>query len=170
MKPAARRVLLLGYGNPGRLDDGLGPALADIVARQGLDGVTVDSDYQLQVENAALIADHDVVVFADATVAGDRPYTFERVKPAADASFTTHSVSAPALLALAHDHFESRAEGYMLAIRGQDFDGFGERFSEQATANLAVAARFILERLHERRFDEVRAGTHADELSCVTSA
>ena len=78
-------------------------------------------------------------------------------------------MSAPALLALAHDHFESRAEAYMLAIRGQDFEGFGERFSEQATANLAVAARFILERLHERRFDEVSAGTHADELSCAPS-
>ena len=34
-------MLLLGYGNPGRLDDGLGPALAAQVERLALPGVTV---------------------------------------------------------------------------------------------------------------------------------
>ena len=28
------KVLIIGYGNPGRLDDGLGPALADLMEKK----------------------------------------------------------------------------------------------------------------------------------------
>ena len=45
-------VLLYGYGNPGRLDDGLGPALArELAARHPAEGVTIETGYQLQVES-----------------------------------------------------------------------------------------------------------------------
>jgi DNA-binding response OmpR family regulator len=47
----ANRVLVIGYGNPGRLDDGLGPALAETLQRLDLPGVTVDADYQLTAED-----------------------------------------------------------------------------------------------------------------------
>ena len=46
---AETRVLLLCYGNPGRLDDGLGPAFGEVLERESLPGVTVDLDYQLTV-------------------------------------------------------------------------------------------------------------------------
>ena len=36
-----QRTLLLGWGNPGRLDDGLGPALAETIERLALPGLTV---------------------------------------------------------------------------------------------------------------------------------
>ena len=52
-RKAPRKVLLIGYGNPGRLDDGLGPALAAAVEKLAIPGVTVDADYQLNVEDAA---------------------------------------------------------------------------------------------------------------------
>ena len=67
-------VLIIGYGNPGRLDDGLGPALAEIMEEKRLPGLTVDANYQLAVEDAAQVAQYDVVVFADAAIAGDGPY------------------------------------------------------------------------------------------------
>ena len=38
------KTLLIGYGNPGRLDDGLGPALAEAVAKLAIPGVTVEAD------------------------------------------------------------------------------------------------------------------------------
>ena len=46
------QTLLLGWGNDGRRDDGLGPAFARIFAERGLSRLTVSSDYQLQVEDA----------------------------------------------------------------------------------------------------------------------
>jgi hydrogenase maturation protease len=141
----SNKVLLIGYGNPGRLDDGLGPALAEAVGALGLPGVAVDADYQLTVEHAHAVAQHDVVVFADAAVSGKEPFSFSRLKPAETAGpgFTSHGVEPDEVLGLARDLFASRTRGYMLGIRGYRFSEFGERLSEKAQTNLAEAVRFI---------------------------
>jgi hydrogenase maturation protease len=138
-----RKVLLIGYGNPGRLDDGLGPAFADAVAQRRLPGVTVDADYQLLVEDAAAASAQDVVVFADAAVSGREPFSFRRVEPSSETGFTTHSLAPEAVLGLARDMFGSRAEGYLLGIRGYLFNDFGEQLSDGARANLDAAVRFL---------------------------
>lgn len=155
MASSSAHTLLLGYGNPGRRDDALGPALAEQIAARGIPGVTVETDYQLQVEDAPLIAEHEIVIFADATVEGPEPFTLRRVEPSGEISFTTHSVSPGALLALARDHFQSKAEGWALAIHGQDFDGFGEGLSAAAQAHLALAVEFMTKRLSEPRIHHV---------------
>ena len=157
MTDAASRVLVLGYGNPGRLDDGLGPAAADRIAAADLPGVTVDSDYQLQIEDAAAIAQHDVVVFVDAAAKGPAPFFLQRVLPKADLSFTSHSVSQQALLAMARDHFAADVEGYALGIRGDDFDAFGERLSERAQNHLDAAVDYLVSALRRRTFDPSEA-------------
>lgn len=161
------KVLVIGFGNPGRRDDGLGPALAALIARRKLPGVTVDSDYQLQVEDAAAIAEHDVVVFADASVDGPGPFSWRRLEPQADLSFTSHSVSPEALLHMAHDVFHASTEGYLLAIRGHEFEGFGEGLSTRAAAHLASAAAYLERVLREGRLD--RSRNAADE-SCAASS
>jgi len=150
-------VLVIGYGNPGRLDDGLGPALAAELERLQLPGVDVEANYQLTVEDAAAIAAHEVVVFADAAAAGDEPFTFRPVQPRADLGFSTHGVEAPAVLGLAHDLFSASTRGYILGIRGYEFDEFGERLSPPARANLAAAIEFLLPVLRRRTFEEVAA-------------
>ena len=158
MSAAAQRILLIGYGNPGRLDDGLGPAVAAAVERLCLDGVTVDSDYQLQVEDAAHIAEHDVVLFCDADASCAPPFRFERVEAKADLSFTTHSVSPQALLAMAREHFGADARGYLLGIRAEELDGFGEGLSPAARAHLDAALAFLVPVLEDRAFEDCTTG------------
>jgi hydrogenase maturation protease len=140
-------VLLFGFGNPGRLDDGLGPALAAEVAvaveRGELPRVTVESNYQLSVEDGALIANHDVVIFADAHVACDDPFVFQSIVPRRQESFTSHSVRPDAVLGVAHDLFAATTHGYLLGIRGHTFNAFEEKLSEQAQSNLEAAIDFI---------------------------
>ncbi len=143
MDGGAAKVLLIGYGNPGRLDDGLGPALATAVEKLGIPGVTVEVDYQLNVEDAAAVAQHDVAVFADADVAGPEPYWFRRIEPKQAWSFSTHSVEPAALMAMAQQMFGAKTDGYILGIRGYEFNEFGERLSDQARSNLAAATAFI---------------------------
>lgn len=155
MAGGRRRVLLIGYGNPGRFDDGLGPELARAVEALGIDGVTVDSDYQLQVEDAAAIAEHDVVIFADAAASGPEPWSFRPVAPGGEISFTTHSISPRAVLALAREHFHRAPEAYVLGIRGYEFEGFGEGLSERARENLEAAISLLERALRERRFEEL---------------
>jgi len=156
------KVLLIGYGNPGRRDDGLGPALAGAVEKLEIPGVTVDADYQLTVEDAAAVTAHDAVVFADAAVAGPEPFSFRRIEPKLAVSFSSHSVDPQTVLALAHELFGARTEGYVLGIRGYAFEEFGESLSQRARANLAAALAFIQPVLRKRAFREVAA--EADDL------
>lgn len=148
-----KQVLLIGYGNPGRLDDGLGPALAEIIEKKNLQGLDVDADYQLTVEDASAIAQHEIVIFADASVNGNEPFYFERLKPKPAVSFSSHSVEPEALVALSQELFGSLAKCYVLGIRGYEFNEFGERLSEKAQINLKAAAEFIEEKIKTGDFD-----------------
>ena len=138
------QILVIGYGNPGRLDDGLGPALAERIQALALPGVTVEADYQLNVEDAADVARHAIVVFADASVDADEPFTLRPLAAERDGlGFSSHSVSAAALLGMAEALFGASPRAYVLAIRGYDFGSFGERLSPRAAANLAAAVEHL---------------------------
>jgi len=154
MAETLKKVLILGYGNPGRLDDGLGPMFAEEIEKLQLDGVTVDSNYQLAVEDSAAIAEHDYVVFVDADVSGSAPFHFKRVLPKHHMSFSSHSISADALMAMAEDLLSSKAEAYMLGIRGYEFNEFGEGISSDAEKNLHEALAFLKQALVDRNFAE----------------
>ena len=151
------RVLLLCYGNPGRLDDGLGPAFGDVLERESLPGVTVDVDYQLTVEDAALAAEHDAVVFVDAAVRGREPFFFRPVEPVPGLGFSSHGAEPEAILALAEQLTGRVPEGYALGIRGYQFNEFGESLSPGALDNLAAALQFLLPVLKNRAFREAAA-------------
>ena len=151
------KILLIGFGNPGRLDDGLGPELARIIESKELPGVTVESDYQLTVEDAADVAKYDVVVFADADVGGPEPFRVTRIRAGSDAmSFSSHSVEPRAVLALTRDLFHAEPRAYLLGIRGYEFNEFGERLSDKARANLAAAADYVDGAVRDGEFREVR--------------
>ena len=148
-------ALLIGYGNPGRLDDGLGPALAEAVERLNLPGLAVDSDYQLTVEDAAEFGKYDVVVFADADVGGPEPFWVQKLKPGGVLSFSTHSVEPNALLALARDLFHAEPAAFVLGIRGYEFNEFAERLSDKARANLDAAVQYVVSSIRDGAFREV---------------
>ena len=157
MTPETPGVLILGYGNPGRLDDGLGPALAEAIQARSLPGVTVEADYQLTVEDAAELARHRVVIFADADAAGPAPFSLTRLEPSSQPlSFSTHSVEPGDVLALAVELFGAEPEAWVLGIRGYEFDAFGERLSERAKANLDAAVQYLEAAMRAGQFQEVR--------------
>lgn len=154
MKDSKSKVLLIGYGNPGRLDDGLGPALAAALDEKQLKGVTVDADYQLMIEDAAGMKDYDFVIFADADLSGPEPFHFTRIQPLEEISFSTHSLTPESLLGLARKHFGSSTEGFALGIRGYDFDDFGEILSNKAESNLKEALCFVEKLVATGNFDD----------------
>ena len=148
-------VLVIGYGNPGRLDDGLGPAFIAALEAENLPGVTTATDYQLNVEDAADLVGVDIVLFADADCAGPEPFSVTPVTPAEDglASFTTHSVSPEAVLAMGRDMFSAAPAGFILGIRCYEFNEFGEWLSEAAAANLAEAVTAMTHCLQQGHID-----------------
>jgi hydrogenase maturation protease len=115
------------------------------------------------VEDAAAVARHDVVIFADADVAGREPFAFYRIEAKVELSFSSHDCDPQAVLALAHDLFGARTQGYVLAMRGYEFNEFGERLSDAARANLESAVRFVADLLKSGGFREAAlADTVAD--------
>ncbi len=141
--PQAPRILVFGFGNPSRQDDGLGPALAAAFEEMDLPGVMVDSNYQLTVEDAATVAEYNAVVFADAATEGPEPFSFEPIAPRPNPSFSTHSIQPDAVMSLAHDLFDAETVGYMLAIRGYAFEPFVSELTEKAGQNLRKAIEFL---------------------------
>jgi hydrogenase maturation protease len=156
MMGAAANVLLYGYGNPGRGDDGLGPALATAVAAMALPGVEVDANYQLNVEDSAELGRYRAVVFADAAVDGPAPFAFSRIDAAATGrlGWTSHSVTPVEVVALARDMFGSGTAAYALGIRGYAFGELDEGLSEKARDNLAEAVAFARKALAEQEFEQ----------------
>lgn len=133
------KILLIGYGNPGRGDDGLGPALAAEIDAMALPGVTVEIDYQLTVDHAALIAVHDLVIFADAAIGLDVPFRLTRLADPAPQALGSHQVTPEAALHLAGLLYGRTPPGWTLAIAGDDFGEVHEGLSVPARANLGAA-------------------------------
>lgn len=138
------RALVIGFGNPGRGDDGLGPALVERLETLALAGVQLEADYLLAPEYAAAMADRDVVVFVDASVRGDGPFSFDPVTPRHDSSFSSHGMSPSELLGLAESMAGRAIPCYLLGVRGTSFEPFTESLSAGAQSNLEQALEFLV--------------------------
>jgi hydrogenase maturation protease len=146
-----RRGLVLGYGNPGRGDDGLAVRLVEILESHAPEGVDVEAAFQPGIEHAAAVAEHDWVLFVDAAAEGRAPCDVRRVEPLPKATFSTHVVDLGSILAIAVESFGRRTPAWLLAVRGYDF-GMGEGLSEGAARNLDASiacARELIGRLQQ---------------------
>jgi len=156
--PSIPRVLVLGYGNPGRLDDGLGAAVVREVGAMGLPGVEAEHDYQLNIEHAARIIGCPAVIFADACVGGQAPWFFRRLTPRRAESFSSHVMRPEAVLSFAADAFGWDGRAYLLGVRGHEFNAFEERLSGRARADMA------------RLLPTLRAALESGDLDAMTTA
>ncbi|WP_422378069.1 hydrogenase maturation protease [Roseibium sp.] len=137
-------MLLIGYGNPGRGDDGLGPAFSESMASRSLTGLDVDTDYQLVAEHALAISGHDLVIFADAEIGGAKAYSFREISPGAPEVLGSHSLVPETVLALCETLYGARPKAYVLGISGYEYGDVKEGLSKKASANLADAEVFFL--------------------------
>lgn len=140
------KILIYGYGNPGRQDDGLGPALIERLGEDGIPGVATDSNYQLQVEDALAVSESQMVIFVDAAASGEEPFTFIELEPSKEITFTSHSVSPGSVLALCHDIYRKKVKAFMLGIRGYGWE-FVEELTPEARNNLDQAYRFLRKKI-----------------------
>ncbi len=155
----AQAVLLIGYGNASRRDDGVAVhVLQRLRARLGLDpdallaAEDIISDdglgsrlsmvclHQLAPELAEVLAEYDVAVFIDAHVGGLdwAPVHWREVEPVYEAGVIGHHLKPGVVLALCHTLYGRAPRGYTLSVLGYDFD-FGEELSP-ATSALADQA------------------------------
>jgi len=137
------RVLVYGYGNPGRQDDGLGAALVSELEQAQIPNVDYDCNYQLNIEDADNISVYDVVIFADASLDAEEPFTFSKVSPSNEITFSTHAISAESVVALCSDIYEKQPDTYMIAIPGYEWELMNEGLTQKAKENLEAALVFM---------------------------
>ena len=149
------KTLVIGYGNPSRFDDGLGPLLIERLGVENIPGVTLDSSIMINVEHAEQISKYDVVIFVDADVSGAEPFYFKRIEPRKLNNFHSHRIHPEVLLGMAHRLFQANTIGYVMGIRGYLFNGFGEDISEEAQNNLNQAFVFLADQLRSEEFSNI---------------
>ncbi len=146
-----KKTLIYGYGNIGRKDDGLGVLLAqrieDWIKEEKIQDVDVESNYQLNIEDAEIISHYDTVFFVDASLETVNDVYLEKVM-ADDAKieFSMHAVSPEYVLDLCAGMFGKNPEVYKLHIKGFDWD-FVEGISEEAAQSLQKAFVLLTEQL-----------------------
>ncbi|KJS75509.1 MAG: hydrogenase maturation protease [Serpentinimonas sp.] len=138
-------ALILGIGNDGRQDDGLGWAFIDWLEQNGLcPQAELQRNYQLQIEDAELISRKQRVLFVDATLEPEvESFVLRPGQPQFDYSFTSHEVSIASILATCKTCFGRLPEVHVLAIRGYEWE-LQMGLSERAQVNLQAAQKQLL--------------------------
>ena len=140
------QILVYGYGNPGRQDDGLGIRLAERLeewtAQSGLEGVAFENNYQLNIEDAEAISDQDLVIFADASEEEIDDFCFSKVDGKGRLSFTTHAASPGYIVKLCNELFQKEPCVFLLHIKGYEWE-FKEGISLRALENLDRAFDYL---------------------------
>jgi len=153
-----RRVLVIGYGNPYRRDDGVALAVVNGLRalqgrpplEEGMDGLDDLGEgldtlvlQQLTPELAEILVQYGEVIFVDAHMAEHRDLLREEaLRPIAHPTIVSHHFHPETLLALARDLWGRVPRARLLSIRGHNFD-FGtelsaetQRGSEQAVVRI----------------------------------
>lgn len=136
-------LLVYGYGNPGRRDDGLGIAFCDRIALELFSEVTIDRNYQLNVEDALVLAAHPAVLFVDASRREEAdPFRLRTLGPSGEIAFTTHAMAPGSVLALCRELYGHLPRAYLLEIRGDDWE-MGMGLSRAGALRLEAALHFM---------------------------
>jgi hydrogenase maturation protease len=141
---------VFGIGNSGRGDDGLGWKFLDLLGKRQIP-VTTHYRYQLQIEDAELISRFPKIVFIDSSKK-DLPegYSWKRVLPELNGSFTTHLLKPEYILYLCKDLYLKEPAGFILGIQGYHWE-LGDTISPKASVNLLKALSFFEDIIYDKR-------------------
>lgn len=141
-----KKILIYGYGNPGRQDDGLGPYVVDRLEKWAknklLVHISFDSNYQLNIEDAVALSENDIVIFIDASIEEIDNYILTKVEPSPNVDFSMHSASPAYILELCQKMYNKQPQTYLLHIKGYEWE-MKEELTEKAERNAKDAIFFL---------------------------
>ena len=150
------RVLIIGYGNPLKSDDGLGWHAAHELSRHASSPeVKVIYSHQLTPEMAEEVSHAELAIFIDARQGGTPGEVNcvavsqgegEQQPPLGSG---THDISPRVILELAGKLYGNSPLAYLLTVSGEDFDD-GESLSQavaSALPNVIAVARNLISKV-----------------------
>lgn len=145
-KKCKKKILIYGFGNPGRNDDGLGNFLVESLEKDCEYNLVFDTNYQINAEDSLLISQFDIVFFVDASENEIESFKFSEVSPDLNIAFSTHAMTLGSVLSLCNELYSKFPQVYLLEIKGYDWD-IGEHISKNALHNLEKAKEFLKKKI-----------------------
>lgn len=143
LKTEKSDILIIGIGNSGRSDDGLGWKFVDIASHTIQNSFDVEYRYQLQVEDADLVSKYNKVIFADASQAAtENGFEISPCKKVGHYFFSSHLQSPETILYLAEMLYNKKPEAFTIAIEGKNWE-LGTLLSREAEKNLKKALEYF---------------------------
>jgi hydrogenase maturation protease len=149
-------LLVIGYGNTLRQDDGAGPHVAERIEALGLPGVATLVCAQLSPEHVETVARAATVVFVDASVEASREVQLRPVGAASSSHIMAHALEPPTILALARDVYGRAPQAWLLTIPAVRL-GFGEDLSPEALGGIETAVQAFLDAFGPKPSPDVAA-------------
>ncbi len=141
--PAA--LLVIGYGNTLRSDDGVGPRVVEAICALQLPNVQTLSCDLLTPELADPVSKAKAVIFVDAALDAPREVQMRPLAPAESSQVMGHAADPRTILALARDVFGHTPRAWWLTIPIEN-TAIGEQLSPLAQEGLRTAVEVIRRR------------------------
>ena len=141
------RILIIGYGNTLRSDDGVGPRAAQLLGECcGDDRITIVACHQLTPELAPAIAEAGHLILLDAEMGGEPGHICRReLTPApASNSILSHAIDARGLLAIAQLLYEHAPPTTLFTVSGGSF-ALGDALTPPVEAALPLLLASVRE-------------------------
>jgi hydrogenase maturation protease len=148
------RILVIGYGNTLRGDDGFGPLAADLVAARAPPDVEVITPHQLGPEVALDLCATDIAVFLDAAEGGEpgRLAAASLAPRDLSPSAVSHRLDPGGLLALTRAVYGKAPTAMLVTAAAAHFE-HGEEISAEVRAAAQKTAGAIVRLAEEGRLD-----------------
>jgi len=131
------RVLIIGYGNPLRSDDGLGwHAAVQLFRNSASRDVEVLPCHQLTPDLAEAVSRADTVLFLDSThEGGPGELRCREINPVEGSASFSHHLSPQVVLGIARDLYGAYPHAWLLTVCGGCFEA-GEELSAEVAHRL----------------------------------
>lgn len=146
-----KKILVIGYGNTTRSDDGAGVRVAEILAEENLAGVEVRTMQQLHVDLVEELGGFDMIVLVDASeISEDVRLEKVEAKQSVDVH-SSHHLGPATLAALSEQLFQKKLNLYVCQVEAENFD-FGDTLSPRTQVCVNEAVILIMKAIEEFQY------------------
>ena len=142
-----KAILIIGIGNSGRSDDGLGWLMLDSIKNKFFN-VDLVYRYQLQIEDAEQLSHYPTVIFVDATKEDtENGFYFKSCHANKGFGLTSHNLEPETVLWLENKLYQKEPVTYVLGIEGKKW-GLSLQPSEMGLTNLSKACDLLTKNIN----------------------
>ena len=145
--PLEKKILIIGYGNTLRGDDGIGQIIAEEIEKLNLEGIEILALHQLTPDIAGKIIEYKGVFFIDASQNTElNEVQVLPLQPSENSPKIEHAMNPEDILKLAEDLYNFYPKAFCFLIPARNFS-FTESLSDLTKSMIQPAIKIITEKI-----------------------